>query len=150
MVIGQDIKDVDGLVSGRLDGAPGVHSARFAAMDRGEAGNSNDAENNAKLLRLLNGIPPGSRSARFRCLLAVLEVTRTAGRWVLKVPVTFSGSCEGEVLNTPAGKGGFGYDPLFRPNGFEQTFSELGAEVKNQISHRASACKAFSLWLAEA
>jgi XTP/dITP diphosphohydrolase len=129
-----------------LDGAPGVHSARFAALDK--TANSSDAENNAKLLRLLKDMPVEKRSARFRCVLAltpVLEPSATsaspvcaADEFELQTEL-FDGACEGRISFAPAGQGGFGYDPLFIPNGWKQSFGELGEDVKNLMSHRARA-----------
>ena len=142
------LADDSGLEVDALHGAPGVHSARFAALDGGPAGNSSDAENNAKLLRLLRSIPAEQRSARFRCVIALTPVLPP--RSVNASPVcaaderelqteTFDGACEGRITFAPSGAKGFGYDPLFVPNGFEQSFAELGEEVKNRISHRAKA-----------
>jgi XTP/dITP diphosphohydrolase len=147
------LADDSGLEVDALDGAPGVHSARFAALDRSaggspasSAGNSPDADNNAKLLRLLKDVPPEKRTARFHCVIALVGVPE--GKIEVASPVcyadefeprTFDGVCEGRILSAPRGKNGFGYDPLFVPVGFEQTFAELGDEAKNQLSHRAKA-----------
>lgn len=128
------LADDSGLEVDALDGAPGVHSARFAALDAGHAGNSTDAENNAKLLRLLEGVPREKRRARFRCTLALALVT-TAGKSVH----TFQGACEGRILESPRGAGGFGYDPLFEPDGFAETFAQMRPAIKNRISHRGCA-----------
>jgi len=136
-----------------LNGAPGVHSARFAAMDKAE--NAKDADNNAKLLRLLKDVPPEKLTARFRCVIALVPVAAK----VLKSasPVCFAeecethlfdGACEGRIQLTAKGGGGFGYDPLFVPNGFNQSFAELGEEVKNKISHRANAMAKLKAFLA--
>jgi XTP/dITP diphosphohydrolase len=126
------LADDSGLEVDALNGAPGVHSARFAALDKSE--NSPDADNNAKLLRLLKDVPTEKRTARFRCVLALVP----AGKTRAKVQ-TFDGRCEGEILFEPRGQNGFGYDPLFVPDGFTQTFAELGEDVKNGLSHRAKA-----------
>jgi len=140
------LADDSGLEVDALNGAPGVHSARFAAMDSGHPGNSSDADNNAKLLQLLKNVPPERRTARFHCVLALVAVP--AGRIEVASPVcyadefdpqTFDGVCEGRILSRPRGKKGFGYDPLFVPDGYEQTFAELGEATKNQLSHRARA-----------
>lgn len=133
------LADDSGLEVDALGGAPGVHSARFAALDTGTAGNSTDAENNAKLLRLLTDVPPAARTARFRCVIAVAPVER--GEPALR---TFSGTCEGRVLECCQGTAGFGYDPLFQPEGFTETFAQLGEAAKNRISHRARALAAMS------
>jgi len=147
------LADDSGLEVDALNGAPGVHSARFAALDRGAGGppansanNTPDADNNAKLLCLLQNIPPKKRTARFRCVIALVGVP--GGKVEVASPVcyadefepcTFDGVCEGRIIFSPRGQNGFGYDPLFVPAGFEQTFAELGDEVKNQLSHRAKA-----------
>lgn len=137
------LADDSGLEVDALDGAPGIHSARFAALDSGKPGNSPDADNNAKLLRLLTQAPPGPRSARFRCVIAAVPVeepTLTATRY-------FSGTCPGRIQEEPSGAGGFGYDPLFIPAGHAVSFAELGPEIKNRISHRAQALAQLSAWL---
>jgi XTP/dITP diphosphohydrolase len=140
------LADDSGLEVDALNGAPGVHSARFAALEKSL--NSPDAANNAKLLDLLHDVPWEKRTARFRCVIALSPVLAApAGN---QSPVCFSneielqtelfdGSCEGKIGFSLSGKGGFGYDPLFFPSGFDRTFAELGDEVKNQISHRAKA-----------
>lgn len=141
------LADDSGLEVDALDGAPGVHSARFAALDKGE--NSSDADNNAKLLRLLKDVPPEKRSARFHCVIALIPVlhdkieSASPVCFAGEIPAvqTFDGACEGKIIFTPRGQNGFGYDPLFVPDGFEQTFAELGDEVKNRLSHRARALK---------
>ena len=130
------LADDSGLEVDVLDGAPGVHSARFAAMDTGSAGNSGDAENNEKLLRLLADVPAGKRTARFRCVLALVPVVPGAA---LHGAQYFSGACEGRIGFERRGDHGFGYDPLFHPDGFDQTFAELGEDAKNRISHRSKA-----------
>lgn len=127
------LADDSGLEVDALNKAPGVHSARFAALETGAPGNSTDAENNAKLLRLLRDVPDGKRAARFRCVIALVPV---AGAGATEL---FEGACEGRITFTPGGAKGFGYDPLFVPDGFAQSFAELGEEVKNRISHRAKA-----------
>jgi XTP/dITP diphosphohydrolase len=138
------LADDSGLEVDALNGAPGVHSARFAALDRNE--NSHDADNNAKLLRLLKDVPLVKRTARFRCVIALVPVPQ--GKIESASPVcyaeelelpTFDGACEGRIQFSASGQGGFGYDPLFVPEGFKQSFAELGEDVKNQLSHRARA-----------
>lgn len=147
------LADDSGLEVDALNGAPGVQSARFAALDSRAAGNSPDSENNAKLLRLLKDVPAAKRTARFRCVLALTPVeleTQNSKLETSASPVCyadefelqteiFEGVCEGRIDFAPLGHGGFGYDPLFIPSGFEQSFAELGEEIKNQISHRAKA-----------
>ena len=129
------LADDSGLEVDALAGAPGIHSARFAALDSGRSGNSSDDENNAKLLALLTEVPAAQRKARFRCLVAVVAVAqgREQTTWL------FEGTCPGRMDYAARGKGGFGYDPLFIPDGFAVSFAELGETVKNQISHRAKA-----------
>jgi len=138
------LADDSGLEVDALNGAPGVHSARFAALDKNE--NSKDADNNAKLLRLLKDVPLEKRTARFRCVIALVPVPH--GKVESASPVcyadefeaqTFDGACEGRIQFLPNGHGGFGYDPLFVPDGFTQSFAELGEDVKNKLSHRATA-----------
>jgi XTP/dITP diphosphohydrolase len=145
---GYVLADDSGLEVDALDGAPGVHSARFAALEIGQAGNSADADNNARLLHLLKSVPLEKRTARFHCVLALTPVIQ--GKVESASPVCyadefemqtrlFDGKCEGRILFEPRGQGGFGYDPLFLPEGFDQTFAELGEATKNQLSHRAQA-----------
>ena len=139
----------------RLNGAPGVHSARFAAMDSAKSDNTPDADNNAKLLRLLKDVPAEKRTARFRCVIAFVPVPR--GKIEIASPVCyadefelqtqlFDGACEGKILFEPRGQNGFGYDPLFVPDGFEKTFAELGEDVKNKLSHRAKALEKLKVY----
>lgn len=117
------IADDSGLEVDALDGAPGVYSARYA----GEPCSYDD--NNAKLLRELEG--KENRCARFRTVIALARPGEE--------PLTVEGSCEGTIIETPRGEHGFGYDPLFVPNGYKETFAELSSEIKNKISHRANA-----------
>jgi XTP/dITP diphosphohydrolase len=142
------LADDSGLEVDALNGAPGVHSARFAALGTSAAGNSADADNNAKLLRLLRDIPPEKKTGRFRCVIAFTPVpqggvevaskTCEANEAELATQI-FDGACEGRILEAPRGAHGFGYDPLFVPVGFTETFAELGEETKNRISHRSRA-----------
>lgn len=117
------IADDSGLLVDALDGAPGVHSHRFA----GEG--ATDADRNAKLLELLDGVPAEKRTARFECVLCYVDA---AGETHF-----FSGTCEGRIGTTPAGKNGFGYDPLFCVG--DRTMAQMTEEEKNQVSHRANA-----------
>jgi XTP/dITP diphosphohydrolase len=134
------LADDSGLEVDALGGAPGVHSARFAALDDGRKGNSSDAENNAKLLRLLSEVPAGKRTARFRCVLSLTPILHGESPAAMAAATEFfDGTCEGRLLEATSGAGGFGYDPLFIPDGFDRTFAELGPEVKNRLSHRALA-----------
>ena len=138
------LADDSGLEVDVLDGAPGVHSARFAATDSAQSGNTPDADNNAKLLQLLKDVPLKKRRARFHCVIALVEVqdpksNSAVARAGVQGPHLFDGACEGRIGFTPRGKNGFGYDPLFVPVGLEQTFAELDEDVKNKLSHRAKA-----------
>lgn len=117
------LSDDSGLEVDALDGAPGVHSSSFG----GEEGNH--PLNNQRLIREMENQPV--RSGRFRCTMVLAR----GGREV----VHFSGTVEGRLIQQPQGQQGFGYDPLFIPEGFNQTFAELGPEVKTQLSHRARA-----------
>ena len=125
------VADDSGLEVDPLGGAPGVHSARYAGAD---------ASPEKKIARLLDELAKidaksDQRRARFRCVLAVARGDR--------VLATFEGVVEGKIAERPRGSHGFGYDPLFIPDGFEQTFAELPEEVKNNISHRAKAIRKF-------
>jgi len=149
---GSVLADDSGLEVDALSGAPGVHSARFAALGDAPAGvalagaaeNSSDADNNTKLLRLLQDVPLEKRAARFRCVLSLIQVKppqpTPAGQ-------LFEGICEGRIAFEPRGPGGFGYDPLFMPEGYQLSFAELGDDVKNKISHRAQALERMRLAL---
>jgi len=121
------LADDSGLEVDALDGAPGVLSARYGG-DGADA-----ARNNEKLLNALRGVPEGRRAARFKCVLAL-----KAG---IDTYYTFEGTCEGRIIGKAAGNKGFGYDPLFVPDGFDRTFAQLGSEEKNRISHRGAAIK---------
>jgi XTP/dITP diphosphohydrolase len=123
------IADDSGLEVDALGGAPGIHSARYAGA------NASDTERIAKLLRRLANVEEKSnrRRARFCCVLAVARDGQ--------VLATLEGAVEGKIAEWPRGSHGFGYDPIFIPNGFEETFAELPEEVKNNISHRAKAIR---------
>jgi XTP/dITP diphosphohydrolase len=144
------LADDSGLEVDALNGAPGVHSARFAALDTEQRGNSSTHDNNAKLLRLLANVAAEKRTARFRCVLALAPVPAEGTCRETASPVcladetelqaeVFDGVCEGRIGFEAKGQGGFGYDPLFYPAGYDQSFAELGEAVKNQFSHRARA-----------
>ena len=145
------LADDSGLEVDELNGAPGVHSARFAALDKSE--NSHDADNNAKLLRLLKDVSLEKRTGRFRCVIALVPVL--ARKVESASPICFAdefeaqifdGACEGRIQLATSGQGGFGYDPLFVPDGLTQSFAELGETVKNQLSHRAKALAKLKLF----
>ncbi|MBE6365940.1 MAG: RdgB/HAM1 family non-canonical purine NTP pyrophosphatase [Lentisphaerae bacterium] len=112
--------DDSGLEVEALDGRPGIHSSRYAATD---------AERIAKLLKELEG--KENRRARFVCVIAI-----AANGEVIE---TFEGEVTGTILEAPRGENGFGYDPVFQPDGFDKSFAELTQEEKNRISHRANA-----------
>jgi XTP/dITP diphosphohydrolase len=152
------LADDSGLEVDALGGAPGVHSARFAALDTGQPRNSSTAENNAKLLRLLQRVPAAARTARFRCVLALTPVVRRESQGASPtcnasepelLTELFEGTCEGQIISAPSGQGGFGYDPLFVPKGYNQTFGQLAEQTKNQLSHRAKALAKLRKHLAE-
>jgi XTP/dITP diphosphohydrolase len=124
------LADDSGLEVDALDGRPGVWSARYAGAA------ASDDDNNARLLADLAGVPLARRSARYRCVLALV---RDAGD---DAPLTASGSWEGRIASAPAGSSGFGYDPLFIPEGYEVTVAELPVALKNAHSHRAKALAA--------
>jgi XTP/dITP diphosphohydrolase len=165
------LADDSGLEVDFLGGAPGVHSARFAdvasALRAETAANSPDAANNAKLLRLLEGVPPARRTARFRCVLALATLSPSSAEAPIHPeaafnpqsairnpqfpcqPLLFEAVCPGRIAEQPAGAGGFGYDPLFIPEGRTKSFAELGEAVKNTLSHRALALAKLSRYLGE-
>jgi non-canonical purine NTP pyrophosphatase (RdgB/HAM1 family) len=117
------VADDSGLEVKSLKGAPGIFSARYAGEYAG------DRRNVEKLLRELQGA--AERSAQFRCVIALAEKG--------KLMTTVAGEVAGTIAESPRGKNGFGYDPIFVPEGFEETFAELPFETKNAISHRANA-----------
>ncbi len=119
------LADDSGLMVDYLNGAPGVYSVRFAGED------GNDAKNNEKLLKLMEGVPADKRTAKFVSVITMVYPDGTV--------LTARGECPGTILTAPAGDGGFGYDPLFVPEGYEKTFAQLTADEKNAISHRAVA-----------
>ncbi len=120
------LADDSGLEVEALHGEPGIYSARYA----GEGGN--DGRNVQKLLLKLQGCD--MRRARFVCVIAVATAEGLIG--------TAEGEIKGQITRSPAGTGGFGYDPVFIPDGFQNTFAELSEECKNQLSHRARALQA--------
>lgn len=126
------LADDSGLAVEALQGAPGVRSARYAGA------NATDAANNAKLLQALQGRSAHERRATFHCVFCLLGPA---------TEVFFEGSCVGQILEFAQGDAGFGYDPLFRPEGSQLTFAELGDEAKNRISHRARAAQGLHAWL---
>ena len=129
------LADDSGLECDALDGAPGVFSARYGGIP------SSPEKNNAKLLQELERVgakTPQQRNGRFRCVLVLAR----AG----EVLASFDGVCEGTIALGPKGTNGFGYDPLFIPQGYARTFGQLGEKTKMNLSHRALALKRFLEW----
>ena len=132
--------DDTGLEVEALNGAPGVYSARYASMADNTSDTSHDSEANmARLLRELAN--NNNRKARFRTVIALIEKKDICpcGCTSIKQIHRFEGIVDGEITREKSGVEGFGYDPIFRPDGYDQTFAELGTDIKNQISHRARA-----------
>jgi XTP/dITP diphosphohydrolase len=138
------LADDSGLEIDALGGAPGVHSARYAAPDlhnkepHAAEFNTDDEANNARVRRELKGVPPEKRTARFVCVLAAARDGRTLE--------TFRGAAEGIMLDKPRGENGFGYDPLFYFPQIRKTFAELSAVEKAEYSHRGAAFRMFLDW----
>ena len=121
------LADDSGLEVDALHGAPGIYSARFAGAG------ASDADNNRALLEALAGVPVGARHARFHCVVTLMQ------HWEDPTPQFFHGVWPGQILFEARGRGGFGYDPLFLPDGLDVTSAELAPEAKNRISHRGQA-----------
>jgi len=121
------LADDSGLEVHALGGAPGVHSARYAGLQR------DDQANNAKLVRDLKNIPPEQRTARFRCAVVLASATEVVG--------AVSGAVEGLIIDESRGRNGFGYDPHFLVPEFNITTAEMDPEQKNRISHRGLALR---------
>lgn len=119
------VADDSGLMVDYLGGAPGVYSARFAGEE------CDDAKNNEKLLKHLEGLPAEDRKAKF---VSVITLMFPDGNTIVA-----RGECPGRIIETPTGENGFGYDPLFVPDGLSKTFAQLSDKEKNSISHRARA-----------
>jgi XTP/dITP diphosphohydrolase len=130
------IADDSGLEVEALGGAPGIYSARY-----GGAGTQHK-EKIAKVLEALAriGATGDQRRARFRCVLALARGGQILGM--------FEGTVKGLIANRPCGTSGFGYDPIFIPDGFERTFGEMPPESKNKVSHRGQATRALATKLA--
>lgn len=129
------LADDSGLEVEALGGAPGVYSARFAGP------RATDVDNRKKLIAEMEWFGAKSSPARFHCALVLAEKSR--------VIAAFDGIVEGKIITKEKGSGGFGYDALFVPDGHKQTFAELPIEIKNEISHRASAMRQLVAWLAK-
>jgi XTP/dITP diphosphohydrolase len=126
------VADDSGVCVDALGGGPGVESAYYAGP-QGEA-----AANLTKLAEVMRDVPAGQRGAHFLCVLLVLDAEGAE--------LIFEGVCRGQLLREPRGGAGFGYDPLFVPDGYEQSYAELGDEVKGHISHRARAWAKLAEW----
>ncbi|MGD0758549.1 MAG: RdgB/HAM1 family non-canonical purine NTP pyrophosphatase [Candidatus Sulfotelmatobacter sp.] len=139
------VADDSGLEVDALNGAPGVHSARYAAPEllgtepHAAGANTDDDANNARALRELKNVPAPKRTARFVCVLAAARDGKTLA--------TFRGAAEGIILEAPRGSNGFGYDPLFYFPQIQKTFAELTAEEKSRYSHRGAAFRKLLQWL---
>lgn len=133
------LADDSGLEVDALGGAPGVHSARYAADEPHKAqANTDDEANNARVIRELREVPAENRTGRFVCVLAAARDGKT-----LQV---FRGTAEGMILDSPRGSNGFGYDPLFYFPRIQKTFAELTAVEKAKYSHRGAAFRQFLEW----
>jgi XTP/dITP diphosphohydrolase len=126
------IADDSGLEVDALNGAPGVRSARFSGDS------ATDSSNRALLLEKLLSVRGKARSARFRCVIALARQG--------EILANFSGSVEGVIIPQEKGTGGFGYDSLFIPEGYCETFAQLGSDIKNTLSHRARALEQLKAW----
>ncbi len=131
------VSDDSGICVDALGGMPGVYSARYAGT------HGDDEGNNRKMLAELAALPESARpfTARYICAISVAR----AGQEL----ACFMGTVEGQITLTPRGTGGFGYDPLFIPQGYDCTMAEISPEVKNAISHRGGALRQFEQWLQE-
>jgi XTP/dITP diphosphohydrolase len=118
------LADDSGLEVDALNGAPGIFSARYASEEK------DYLANNHKLLQELKDVPEADRSAQFRCVVAIIGPD---------IRQTIEGIIKGRIIYEMKGKKGFGYDPLFLPDGYKRTLAELGMDIKNRISHRAIA-----------
>ena len=138
--------DDTGLEVEALGGEPGIYSARYAALD-GDDSISHDSEANmAKLLRKLEGME--TRKARFRTVIALITNAPLPSREGMEERLQlFEGIVNGSIIKERRGGEGFGYDPIFQPEGYDKTFAELGNEVKNHISHRARAVQKLANYL---
>ena len=129
------VADDSGIEVDALDGGPGPRSARFAGED------ATDAENLAKMIGAIVAVDPSRRTARYRCVAAVA--------WPDGTELAADGVCEGTLVSVPLGEGGFGYDPVFVPEGSTSTMAELADEEKDAISHRGRAFRALRGLLAD-
>jgi XTP/dITP diphosphohydrolase len=133
------LADDSGLEIDALGGAPGVHSARYAADEPHKAeANTDDDANNERVLREIKSVPAEKRTGRFVCVIAAAQDGRTIA--------TFRGAAEGIILDRLQGSGGFGYDPMFFFPEIQKTFAELTPQEKSRYSHRGAAFRAFLSW----
>ena len=140
--------DDTGLEVEALNGAPGIYSARYASMDSTTTAASHDSEANmARLLKELGN--HNNRKARFRTVIALIQKKDVCpcGCTSIKEVHKFEGIVEGQIIRERRGGEGFGYDPIFQPDGYDQTFAELGMDIKNHISHRARAVQKLADYL---
>lgn len=121
------LADDSGLAVDFLNGAPGIHSARYSGVD----GPGKDLANRQKLLAAMSGVPMDKRQAAFHCVLTLIEENGTVH--------SFDGACHGHIHTEEMGDNGFGYDPIFIPDGYDKSFALLDGEVKNRLSHRGRA-----------
>jgi XTP/dITP diphosphohydrolase len=127
------LADDSGLCVDALEGKPGVDSAYYAGPK------GDPAANLAKLVMVMRNVPSARRTAYFTCVLLALGPNEEE--------YIFEGGCSGRLLPEPKGKGGFGYDPLFKPTGFKESYAELGDDVKSTISHRFRAWTRLAEWV---
>jgi len=145
--------DDTGLEVEALDGSPGVYSARYAALpdnpvkSEGATSSHDSDANMTRLLYELNG--KDNRKARFRTVIALIQKKDVCpcGCTSIKEIHKFEGIVEGEIIQERRGGEGFGYDPIFQPDGYDKTFAELGMDIKNHISHRARATQKLAEYL---
>ena len=140
--------DDTGLEVDALNGAPGVYSARYASMTNDPGISSHDSE--ANMTRLLRELGENNnRKARFRTVIALIQKKDVCpcGCTSIKEIHQFEGIVDGEIIRERRGGEGFGYDPIFQPEGYDKTFAELGMEIKNHISHRARAVQKLADYL---
>ena len=139
--------DDTGLEVDALNGAPGIYSARYASMANDSSASHDSEANMARLLKELG--ENNNRKARFRTVIALIQKRNICecGCTAIKEVHQFEGIVEGEIIRERRGGEGFGYDPIFQPDGYDQTFAELGMDIKNHISHRARAVQKLANYL---
>ena len=139
--------DDTGLEVDALNGAPGIYSARYASMANDSSASHDSEANMARLLKELG--ENNNRKARFRTVIALIQKRNICecGCTAIKEVHQFEGIVEGEIIRERRGGEGFGYDPIFKPDGYDQTFAELGMDIKNNISHRARAVQKLANYL---